>query len=52
MFATALGTVVLIITTIILPVKAPQLNSAKDIFTGVRPYNSHTPTLLSMYIGP
>jgi len=35
-FASALGTVVLIIATILLPIKAsPNINSAKDIFTVV-----------------
>jgi amino acid transporter len=34
--ATVLGTIVLFITTILLPIKAaPNLNSAKDIFTNV-----------------
>lgn len=32
-FATALGTIVLVITTIWLPIVAPKLNSAKAIFT-------------------
>lgn len=36
-FATVLGTVVLVITTIWLPIAAPELNSAKAIFTDVRP---------------
>ena len=35
-FASALGTVVLIVATILLPIKAsPNINSAKDIFTQV-----------------
>ena len=35
-FASGLGTIVLIITTILLPIKAsPNINSAKDIFTQV-----------------
>jgi len=34
-WASALGTVVLIVATILLPIKAPQLNSAKDIFSSV-----------------
>jgi amino acid transporter len=33
--ATVMGTVVLVITTIMLPIKAPELNSAKSIFTDV-----------------
>lgn len=35
-WATALGIVVLIVTTILLPAKATELNSAKEIFTNVR----------------
>jgi hypothetical protein len=35
-WASALGTVVLVVVTILLPCKAPELNSAKDIFTDVR----------------
>src|SRR5882757_1709205 len=35
-FASALGTIALIVTTILLPIKAsPNINSAKDIFTKV-----------------
>ena len=34
--ATGLGIIVLVVTTIVLPVQAPQLNSAKAIFTEVR----------------
>lgn len=34
--ATAMGILVLIVTTIILPIEAPQLNSGKAIFTEVR----------------
>ena len=39
-WATALGIVVLIVTTILLPAMASELNSAKDIFTSVRPKSS------------
>jgi amino acid transporter len=35
-WATAIGTIVLILLTILLPAKASQLNSAKAIFTDVR----------------
>lgn len=35
-WATAMGIVVLVVTTIILPIKAPALNSGKAIFTEVR----------------
>ena len=35
-WATALGIVVLIVTTILLPAMANELNSGKDIFTSVR----------------
>lgn len=40
MFATTLGTLVLIVTTIWLPVAAPELNSAKRIFTDTS-YNGY-----------
>ena len=35
-WANVLGVVVLIISTIILPIKAQELNSGKEIFTDVR----------------
>lgn len=41
-WATALGIVVLIVTTILLPAMANELNSGKEIFTSVR----HIPTAL------
>ena len=34
-WATALGITILIVTTIILPIKAEHLNSGKEIFTNV-----------------
>ena len=42
-WATALGIIILIVTTIVLPAKATDLNSAKAIFTSVCPL----PTLSS-----
>ena len=38
--ATAMGIIVLVITTILLPIKATELNSAKAIFTEVHPCHS------------
>lgn len=35
-WATGLGIVILIVTTITLPIKAQELNSGKEIFTNVR----------------
>lgn len=35
-WASALGVIILIVTTILLPAKAQALNSGKDIFTSVR----------------
>ena len=40
-WASMLGIVVLIVTTIVLPAKATDLNSAKDIFTSVRLFPSY-----------